>query len=171
MLGQPYSVPLADAPIDQGDIFLDVAAFLWEENGGWAPRNIPGHLQLGVGSYVVVSQACYLDRLRSADGKHPVLLAPIFPFDDLVAGGILKRAALQDLKNATKYHWEYLEPCPTAFAYHAAVDLRQLQFLPIGLLRTYVSLGCRRAHLNPPYRERLGWQLATSFARVGLPPR
>jgi hypothetical protein len=153
-----YSVVPADMMLTQGDLIDAVPIYRQDESG-----QIVGELIRAV----VLTQACDL-----AQGKAKrVVLANVYPAEQLVTTGEVKAAAVRDQIRFGKMFGLYFlpaaqEPIPVP---ESIIDLRDLHTVPRAVLEKLAADGHRPARLNTPYREHLAQHFAVSYMRIALP--
>jgi hypothetical protein len=146
--------------LTQGNLLDGVSIFRVDETGQVARELVRA---------VVLTQACDL-----AQGKAKrVVVATVYPAEQLVATGEVKAATVRDHIRLGKMFGLYflpaaLEPIPVP---ESIVDLRDLHTVPRALLEKLAADGKRPGRLNTPYREHLAQHFAVSYMRIALPER
>jgi hypothetical protein len=159
-----YSLPGADASVDQGDLIddcfiLSVREFNLDNND--SPR-----INVARNRVLVLTQACDLANHKATN----VTVAIVHEAQLIVNQGLLKLTDVRGpVRAARVYGWYFLPADLDLGLDEMIVDLRQLHTVRLDFLAALSQSGRRRARLLSPYREHLAKHFADTFSRIALP--
>ncbi len=159
-----YTLPGADATLDQGDLvdnclILSIKEFDLETNN--APR-----INVGSNRVLVLTQACDLANLKAVN----VTVALVHDAQSIIDQGLLKPADVRGpVRSGRVYGWYFLPADLDLDLDEMIVDLRRLHTVRLDILDALSRSGRRRARLLSPYREHLAKHFADTFSRIALP--
>lgn len=116
---------------------------------------------------VVLTQACDLAQKKVSS----VLVAVIYPAQELVQEGVLKASAIRDhIRRGLVYGWYFLPADPEIPNMpESIVSLHDLHTVPVVALELLIADGRRICHIKTPYREHLAQHFAVTYMHIGLP--
>jgi hypothetical protein len=145
----------------QGDLFRDVplaypmpaAELLVDEEGGGGRRFLSGPLEFGPA--MLITPSCSLAAQRGAGYRHPVrTLVPVVALDELVQRGVIKEAALHDVRRFDHLiNYMYLPP----------LEVEELEFaMPEGVALLYMPVTLHHAFLEGQRVSQLAYRARSS---------
>jgi hypothetical protein len=148
----------------QGDVFRDVPLayplpadeLVVEEEGGGSRRFLSGPLEFGTA--MLVTPSCSLAAQRGVGYSHPVrTLVPVLPLGDLVERGVVKEAALGDLRR-----FDHL----INYMYLPALEVEDLEFsMPESVALLYMPVTLHHAFLEGNRLSQLAYRGAQQLQR------
>jgi len=148
----------------QGDLFRDVplayplpaSELVIDEESGGRRRFLSGPLEFGPA--MLTTPSCSLGAQGTAGYGHPVrTLVPVLPLAELVARGVVKEAALDDLRRFDHLiNYMYLPP----------LDVNELEFsMPESLALLYMPVTLHHAFLEGQRVSQLAYRGAQQLQR------
>jgi hypothetical protein len=147
----------------QGDLFRDVplaypmpaAELLLDESGG-SRRFLSGPLEFGPA--ILITPSCSLAAQGASGYGHPVrTLVPIVPLDALVAQGVIKEAALSDLRR-----FDHL----INYMYLPSLEVEEIEFsMPESVALLYMPVTLHHAFLDGNRVSQLAYRGAQQLQR------
>jgi hypothetical protein len=159
-----YDAPALDAPIDQGDLFVEcpiLAVTAFHPTLGQ-----PANVEFEPRRVVILTQTCDLANAKTTTAN----VAEVFDASVLVDEGKLKAAEIRGpLRAGRIWGWYFLPADANLGLPEMIVDLRRLHTIRLDLLRLLCQAGHRTGRIQPLYREHLAKHFADTFSRIGLP--
>lgn len=131
----------------QGDLFRDVPLayplpadeLVIDEESGGSRRFLSGPLEFGPA--LLITPSCSLAAQRAAGYSHPVrTLIPAIPLADLVGRGMIKEAALGDLRRFDHLiNYMYLPPLETEELEFSMPESVALLYMPVTLHHAFLE--------------------------------
>lgn len=157
-----YSLPSADEPLDQGDIFDDCPCVSVAED---APDQLD-RARFDLRRGIVLTQTCDI----ANDKVDRIVVATVFDAQTLIDLQVVKTADVKGPVRAGRVWGLYFLPAHAPMGIgEMIVDFQRLHSIPPKVFAGLRQTGKRRLRLLTPYREQLAKHFADTYSRIGLP--